>query len=164
MDTLLEGRVSIEVLNFCELGLLNLDEIMLIEEAVYSHPWSRGNFFDSFNSQHDAWGLRDQHGVLLAYFLLMPVLDEFHLLTFAVTQAEQKKGYARILLEKMLEFARARQFVSILLEVRVSNQRALSVYRRFGFIEIGRRKGYYASENFAREDAIVMRLLLNDEK
>jgi ribosomal-protein-alanine N-acetyltransferase len=46
---------------------------------------------------------------------------------------------------------------SVLLEVRPSNERALAVYRRFGFAEIGRRKGYYPAHEGKREDAIVMR-------
>ncbi len=47
---------------------------------------------------------------------------------------------------------------SVLLEVRPSNARALAVYERFGFAEIGRRKGYYPAHEGKREDAIVMRL------
>jgi ribosomal-protein-alanine N-acetyltransferase len=48
----------------------------------------------------------------------------------------------------------------VLLEVRPSNIRALDIYRRYGFAEIGRRKGYYPAPNQQREDAIVMRLEL----
>ena len=47
---------------------------------------------------------------------------------------------------------------SILLEVRPSNERALDVYRRHGYVQIGRRKGYYPAGAAGREDAIVMRL------
>jgi ribosomal-protein-alanine N-acetyltransferase len=49
---------------------------------------------------------------------------------------------------------------SILLEVRPSNERALQVYRRYGYEEIGRRKGYYPAHEGRREDAIVMRYVL----
>ena len=49
---------------------------------------------------------------------------------------------------------------SVLLEVRPSNLRALQVYQRYGFAEIGRRKAYYPAHNGQREDAIVMRYLL----
>ena len=65
---------------FCRLGIDDLDDILAIEESVYSHPWTRGNFLDSFYSLHEACGLRDGQGVLVAYFFLMPVVDEFHLL------------------------------------------------------------------------------------
>ncbi len=144
--------------NFCQLGVDDLDEVLAIEESVYSHPWTRGNFLDSFYSQHDACGLRDGQGVLVAYFFLMPVVDEFHLLTFAVSANKQKLGYAYVLLRKMMELAAAKCFSSIMLEVRVSNARAIAVYQRFGFLEIGRRKAYYPAQNGHREDAIVMRI------
>jgi ribosomal-protein-alanine N-acetyltransferase len=46
---------------------------------------------------------------------------------------------------------------SVLLEVRPSNTRALEIYERYGFKQIGRRKGYYPAADGQREDAIVMR-------
>jgi ribosomal-protein-alanine N-acetyltransferase len=49
---------------------------------------------------------------------------------------------------------------SILLEVRPSNERALQVYERYGYTQIGRRKGYYPAHEGRREDAIVMRYVL----
>lgn len=145
---------------FCKLGLADIDQIVEIEQAVYSHPWTRGNFLDAIYSGHTANGLRDEAGFLLGYFVLMPVLDEMHLLNLAVRAERQGQGLARILLEKMIEDIRGQQFASILLEVRVSNRRALEIYQRYGFSEIGRRKAYYPSTNNAREDAIVMRMEL----
>ncbi|MBY0573067.1 MAG: ribosomal protein S18-alanine N-acetyltransferase [Undibacterium sp.] len=144
--------------NFCALGIADLTDILAIEEAVYSHPWTRGNFLDSFYGKHEASGIRTLDGELIAYFVLMPVLDELQLLTFAVDKKRQNQGYARIMLERMLGYAKEKQFTSILLEVRVSNLRAIAVYQCFGFIEIGRRKAYYPAANLTREDAIVMRL------
>lgn len=144
--------------HFCPLGIADLDAIMAIEEAVYAHPWTRGNFLDSFYSNHQACGLRDDHGALIGYFFVMPVLDEVHLLTIAVAAHRQKQGCAKLLLDRLLQQAREQKFASVLLEVRVSNVRAIAVYREFGFSEIGRRKAYYPAEQGRREDAIVMRI------
>lgn len=143
---------------FCILGIADLDEVLAIEQLVYTHPWTYGNFVDTLQNAHEAYGIRDDQGELVAYFFLMPVIDEFHLLTFAVHTKKQNLGYAHILLKKMLQIASEKQFASIMLEVRVSNHRAISIYRRFGFVEIGRRKGYYPAQNGLREDAIVMRI------
>lgn len=144
----------------CQLGLSDLDDILAIEEAVYTHPWSRGNFLDSFYSQHIAVGIRDAQGSLVAYAFLMPVVDELHLLTFAVTLNKQGYGYGYALLKEMVRLALLRGFSSVMLEVRVSNARAISIYQRFGFCEIGRRRGYYPAHGGQREDAIVMRIEL----
>lgn len=145
-------------LHFCSLGIADLDAIIAIEEEVYAHPWTRGNFLDSFYSNHQSCGLRDDRGALVAYFFAMPVLDEAHLLTIAVAQRWQKRGCAKLLLERLMLLAREQGFESVLLEVRVSNARAIAVYEQFGFSEIGRRKGYYPAEQGRREDAIVMRM------
>ncbi len=145
---------------FCRLGFADIDQMLSIEEKVYSHPWTRGNFLDSFYSGHEACGLRNKSEDLLGYFVLMSVLDEMHLLNFSIAAEYQRQGLARILLDKMSECAREKNILSILLEVRVSNQRAVDVYQRYGFTEIGRRKGYYPATDGVREDAIVMRIEL----
>ena len=141
-----------------QLGFSDLESVQAIEDQVYSHPWTRGNFVDSLQNAHIACGLRDNAGQLMGYYFLMPVIDELHLLTFAIAKKFQQQGYAPILLEKMLSYARERQYKTIMLEVRVSNVRAISVYTRFGFVEIGRRKAYYQITTDQREDAIVMRI------
>lgn len=143
-----------------KLGLADLDNMLALENRVYSHPWSRGNFFDSFNNGDEVFGLRDEEGQLFAYIILMNVVDEVHLLNIAVDGAQQKRGYARYLLEQLCVLAREKGMSSILLEVRVSNQAALSLYQKFGFTEIGRRKNYYPVSLQTREDAIVMRYVL----
>ncbi|MCU6433514.1 ribosomal protein S18-alanine N-acetyltransferase [Undibacterium sp. Jales W-56] len=147
-------------MHFCRLGFEDVDAILAIEERVYTHPWTRGNFLDSLYSAYHFTGLRDADQVLIGYFILMPVVDEMHLLNLAVDAAHQGKGYARILLERMIVFCREKECQTILLEVRISNQRAVDVYRQFGFKEIGRRKGYYPAADQTREDAIVMRFEL----
>jgi ribosomal-protein-alanine N-acetyltransferase len=142
----------------CQLGVADLDEILAIEEAVYSHPWTRGNFLDSFATPYEALGIRTQDGALIAYFFLMPVLEELHLLTFAVSSRYQGQGYAKLLLEQMVAMASTKKYLSIMLEVRISNLRAQGIYKQFGFVEIGRRKAYYPVDQNIREDAIVMRI------
>ncbi|MFZ6691947.1 ribosomal protein S18-alanine N-acetyltransferase [Undibacterium sp. SXout20W] len=142
---------------FVRLGFADIDQILSIEEAVYSHPWSRGNFSDSLMNGHDAFGIRNEVQEIIAYFLVMPVVDELHLLNFAVRSENQKQGYASAMLKFMHAYAKEHGYASILLEVRRSNYRAIEVYLGDGFQEIGRRKGYYPAEGDAREDAIVMR-------
>jgi len=135
-------------------------EVVALEESVYPHPWSRGNFLDSLANAYPAWVLRDQGGALLGYFLLMTVVDEAHLLNVAVSAEMQGQGLGRFLLNQAVACARGLGMASVLLEVRPSNLRALEIYRRYGFAQIGRRKGYYPAADQQREDAIVMRIAL----
>lgn len=135
----------------------DLPEVAALEQRVYPHPWTHGNFVDSLHSDYPAWVLRDADGALLGYFLLMLVVDEAHLLNVAVEGAIQGQGLGRFLLDQACHCARQHGMASMLLEVRPSNTRALDIYQRYGFEQIGRRKGYYPASNGQREDAIVMR-------
>ena len=136
----------------------DLDEVWALERSVFPFPWTRGNFADSLNSGYDCWTVRDAAGELAGYYLLMYALDEAHLLDVAVAARRQGQGLGRRLLTQLAARARSQGMTSILLEVRPSNERALEVYRRHGYIHIGRRKAYYPAGPAGREDAIVMRL------
>ncbi|HEX7982114.1 MAG TPA: ribosomal protein S18-alanine N-acetyltransferase [Duganella sp.] len=144
-------------LNYEPMREADLADVLTLEESVYPHPWSMSNFVDSLNSNYEAWVLRDQSGELLGYFLLMAIVDEAHLLNVAVAARMQGQGLGRVLLNQAVACARGLGMESVLLEVRPSNERALRIYERYGFKQIGRRKGYYPAANQQREDAIVMR-------
>ena len=144
-------------LNYEPMQQSDLADVLALEESVYPHPWSMGNFVDSLSSNYEAWVLRDQNGDLLGYFLLMAIVDEAHLLNVAVSAERQGQGLGRVLLNQAVACARGLGMGSVLLEVRPSNTRALEIYERYGFKQIGRRKGYYPAANQQREDAIVMR-------
>jgi ribosomal-protein-alanine N-acetyltransferase len=138
----------------------DIAEVLAIEEAVYPFPWTLGNFQDSIKSAYQAWIMRSAAGELTGYFLLMPVVDEGHLLNITVRADLHGQGWGRWLLDRVVEIARQIEIESILLEVRPSNQRALKVYEQYGFRQIGRRRDYYPAPAKTREDAIVMRLSL----
>jgi [ribosomal protein S18]-alanine N-acetyltransferase len=79
-------------------------------------------------------------------------VDEAHLLNITVLPERQRCGLGGELLGYLFDVARSHGAVRMLLEVRPGNDAALALYRRFGFGEIGRRRGYYQGS----EDAIVM--------
>jgi GNAT superfamily N-acetyltransferase len=86
--------------------------------------------------------------------------DEAHLLNVAVAAEWQGQGLGRFLLNQSVARARGLGMEAMLLEVRPANTRALDIYQRYGFKQIGRRKGYYPADNGQREDAIVMRIAI----
>jgi ribosomal-protein-alanine N-acetyltransferase len=137
-----------------------LDDILAIEMGCYSHPWSRGNFADSFSSGYAVTGLLHDNE-LVAYMVVMEGVGESHLLNFTVAPTHQGKGLARLLMERLCTDARTQQHEWVWLEVRASNLHALAVYRHFGFAQVGRRPNYYPAtlgpqQPMAREDALVM--------
>lgn len=82
-------------------------------------------------------------------------MGEVSLLNIAVAPSEQGKGYGKALLNHFLEQCESRQAESAWLEVRESNQAAVSLYLAEGFNEVDRRRDYYPTEQ-GREDAVIM--------
>lgn len=143
----------------------HLDRVMAIEDAAYAVPWTRGNFIDSLAGGCTALCLFDPRPELLAYAVALPGVDEAHLLNLTVAPWAQGRGHARHLLQALQAGWIALGFDQAWLEVRASNQRAQHLYRRFGFVEVGRRRAYYpapaGAAASAREDAITMRLSMD---
>jgi ribosomal-protein-alanine N-acetyltransferase len=137
---------------------------MAIENAAYALPWTRGNFIDSLASGYLAHCLLGERDVMLGYCVAMRVAGEIHLLNLTVAPREQGRGHARHMLDVLIADGRERAATQLWLEVRASNMRARTLYRRYGMVEVGLRKGYYPaapdSVTSAREDAVVMRLML----
>ena len=136
----------------------DLAEVLAIESAIYTHPWTRGNFKDSLRAGYDCrtWRLE---GELVGYFILMAAAGEAHLLNLSVAARHQRSGHGRTLLREAVELARLRGARSVFLEVRPSNLAAQALYARFGFRRIAVRHGYYP-EHSGREDALVYTLAL----
>ncbi|MGN6389446.1 MAG: ribosomal protein S18-alanine N-acetyltransferase [Burkholderiaceae bacterium] len=157
----LPSRSDTAIWPLTPMGAADLDEVVAIEDAAYSHPWSRGNFADSLHSNYLCRLLRDPaDGSLVGYFLMMIALDDAHLLNITVRPAAQRRGIGAMLLERAIELARECRAAILLLEVRPSNLPAIALYERRGFQRIGTRRNYYPAVGQTREDAIVMRLPL----
>ncbi len=139
----------------------DVDAVMEIETRAYSFAWSRGNFVDSLAAGYAAEVLHLIDGgqvTLAGYFVAMAGVDELHLLNITVSPDWQGRGLGWGLLQSVELLGRERGLSQLFLEVRESNHRARTLYRRFGFAEVGLRRGYYPAAT-GREDAVVMRLL-----
>ena len=131
----------------------DLAEVMKIETAIYTHPWTHGNFADSIRAGYACrtWRL---HGELLGYFVVMAGAGEAHLLNLSVAASHQRSGHGRTLLEEAIRLARDLGAKSVFLEVRPSNVAAQMLYARCGFRKVAVRRGYYPAHS-GREDALV---------
>ena len=144
-----------------EMTLADLDAVMAIEQAVYPFPWSRGNFVDSLAAGHVTRVLRGDGDALRGYSVALPGVDEMHLLNLTVAPGSEGRGLGRSLLDALVTRCRDERRAWLWLEVRESNRRAQAIYRRYGFEDVGLRRGYYPAA-VRREDAIVMRLTVRE--
>jgi ribosomal-protein-alanine N-acetyltransferase len=133
----------------------DLELIASVEQDLYEFPWTLGNFSDSLTAGYGAWVFR--YGpALLGYAVVMMVLDEAHLLNFAVHRDWQGRGHGRRLLAHLEALARRGGANAMFLEVRPSNLPAVTLYRATGYVQIGVRRHYYPAHR-GREDALVLR-------
>ncbi len=132
----------------------DLDAVAAAEARIHPYPWTRGNFADSLAAGHGAW-LAQEGERMIGYAVMMPALDEAHLLNISVLPELQRSGRGSALLIHVFAQARLQAATRMLLEVRPGNVSGQGFYRRHGFVEIGRRRDYYPAHG-GREDAIVM--------
>ena len=136
----------------------DLDAVVAIEQDVYPHPWTRGNFRDSLAAGYQCW-VAECGGAIAGYCVVAMAADEAHLLNMSIAAPWQRRGIGREVLGFVLRLAREAGSARILLEVRPSNEAARALYTAAGFAAIGTRRDYYPAGG-GREDAIVLQLEL----
>lgn len=144
-------------ITICPMTAADIDQILAIEKKSFPHPWLRQHFIDELNSPH-AFPLSafEPSGRLIGYICPMQLLDEGHILDVAVDPDLRGGGVGRLLVEQVIKDCRAAGAEFVSLEVRESNLSAISLYKKIGFAETGRRKRYYENG----EDALMMECLL----
>ncbi len=131
----------------------DLDEIMLIELASFTLPWSRQSYENELSNRYATYMVADHEGVVAAYGGMWVVADEAHITNVAVAPRYRRQGMGTKVLQALLNTAGQKRVSRIFLEVRASNDAAFKLYSGQGFAPTGVRKQYYSDND---EDAIVM--------
>ncbi len=129
--------------------------IAALEQACFSRPWSEDSLMaELFNETACFLVAVTTEGEVVGYAGLHCILNEGYIDNVAVAPQYRRQGIAEELLGVFLRYGRA-HLTFLTLEVRPSNVPAITLYRKYGFQEIGRRKNYYDAPC---EDAIIMTL------
>lgn len=136
----------------------DMPEVLEIERVAFTNPWSPELLRRELTHDWSTILLAEEEmapGVrrLLGFAIFWVVHDELHILNVATDPSQRRRGVARAVMDATLERGRQRRCVMATLEVRRSNEAALSLYRGLGFRAVGVRPNYYVDEG---EDAIVM--------
>ncbi len=139
-------------------ALADLGAVLEIERASFSSPWTEkmlraeieGNPFARF-----VLARRGHEREILGYVCYWVVFDELRIMNVAVAPPARRRGIARRLVDHALTEGRSQGVRRMLLEVRASNEPALSLYGRVGFERTTVRSNYYSDPS---EDAILMEL------
>jgi ribosomal-protein-alanine N-acetyltransferase len=134
----------------------DLEQVVAIDQGSFSLPWPPRSFHYEVteNPASRCW-VADLDGRVAGMLVAWLIVDEIHIATIAIHPDFRKQGFGEKLLSIVLQFARDEGAVSSFLEVREGNDAALMMYHKFGYVESGRREGYYRDNG---EDAILMTL------
>ncbi len=135
------------------------ESISLIEKSCFSHPWSRNLIELEIENSSAVFLVAEDNGMLLGYVSGQHVADEFYVSNLAVREECRGLGIGTMLMGQLIDIARERGCAFITLEVRVSNQKARSLYESLGFHALGERKDYYEDP---RENAAIYTLYFDD--
>lgn len=131
----------------------DLPQVAIIENKTAEVPWTDAIFKDCLHAGYPAW-VMEQAGKVVSFTIIALHGDECHLLNISVHPNFQRKGLGQQMLEFAVQAAKDRGALIIYLEVRESNNRAIALYQKMGFSQVGVRKDYYPGLN-QREDALV---------
>ncbi|RID82963.1 ribosomal-protein-alanine N-acetyltransferase [Peribacillus asahii] len=132
----------------------DIDQVLEVERQSFTLPWSREAFCNELDhNQYAVYLVIEDNGKVVGYCGSWIVLDESHITNIAILPEYRGQKLGEALLLKMIEISISKGVVRMTLEVRVSNEVAISLYEKLGFQKGGIRKGYY-TDNY--EDAYVM--------
>lgn len=131
----------------------DLDLVMQVERKAHSHPWRLSSFQDCLKGRQKCW-LAFYQDQLVGYVVITHGGGDAELLNLVVSPDFQRKGIGRLLLNHAVDLVKGKADM-LFLEVRVSNHKAIELYSREGFFEVGHRKNYYPTTN-GHEDALLM--------
>jgi ribosomal-protein-alanine N-acetyltransferase len=134
--------------------LSDLDEVFAIEQNAHISPWSKGIFSDCIKVGYDCLVLAKKRQVQ-GFTIARMAAGECHLLNLCIAKDAQRKGFGEALLQHVIKKAK-KDCQVIMLEVRPTNIKAIRLYQKYQFTEIGYRKNYYTNPDNSHEDAIVL--------
>lgn len=142
--------------------LADIPQVMAIEEAVFPTPWPKEAYvFELTKNPVSCCLVVEANGILVGYGCESLVVDELHISNIAVDPPWRGKGLGELLLLAMIAEGIRQEGNLATLEVRVSNHVAQSLYQKYGFLVVGKRKRYYQDN---REDALIMNASPFDNK
>ena len=144
---------NLATLRFEPIAEQHISAIMPIENASHGAPWSERSFQNELQHEFGIFLVALLEGQIAAYGGVWLVIDEAHVTTVTVAEAHRRQGIGARLVCELLRRAKEAGMVCSTLEVRASNEAAIALYEKLGFVQTAVRKRYYPDNN---EDAVIM--------
>jgi len=133
----------------------DVDEVFQIEEDSYGeHHWSKDSFYSEVSNNIARYYVaKDLNNNILGYIGSWFIIEETHITNISVSPKNRKKSIGEALLSHLIKQCYKEKIKYVTLEVRISNEPAINLYKKYQFASLGTRKNYYQDNN---EDALIM--------
>lgn len=129
-------------------------QIAELEKQCFSDPWSENAVRYELTNPLSLWLVATQADRVVGYVGSQTVLGEADMMNLAVSPDHRREGIGEMLVNTLVEQLRQQGSHILLLEVRASNEPAIALYEKLGFVQVGRRPNYYFKP---KEDALILR-------
>ena len=134
-------------------------EIAQTEEMCFSEPWSEGAVSDFLSYNYNGALICLADGAFAGYVTYTALCGEVQIANVATVPAFRRNGIGSLLIEHLVNFAKETGNELITLEVRLGNEPAIALYKKYGFVTVGVRKNFYKKPD---DDALLMNLDLQN--
>ncbi len=131
----------------------DLDAVVNLEQQIFSSPWSRESIEKAYLLEENIYLVAENEGQIIGYCGIWTSFETADLCNIAVRTQYRRRGVGNEILKKAFALCHDRRIQQMLLEVRESNNSAISLYKKNGFESINIRKAYYKQPV---ENAIIM--------
>lgn len=131
----------------------DIEAISIIEEETFSMPWKPDDFREMIEKDHMLYVVAELDGTVIGGAGLVQVFQHGDVTNVCIAKDFRGHGYGKKLMNGLLDISREQGCLDYTLEVRVSNERAINLYKQIGFEDVGIRPGFYEKP---REDAMIM--------
>ena len=131
----------------------DVPQVAEMESRTFSQPWSAKGFLDSLQLPNTIFLAACEGEKIVGYAGMYLSVEEGEIVNVAVAQNARRRGIGDALLNEMAKCAAKKGVQRIVLEVRVSNEPAIHLYEKHGYVRCGVRKGFY---ELPKEDAYIM--------
>ncbi len=154
-----KDTVSGKMFTLRKMRQLDILQVHKIETATFPTPWSIESFFSELEEKkYSLCMVVTLDNKVVAFIITWILFDEAHIANLAVSKKFRHRGIASWIISQFIEICKTQNVEYIHLEVRKSNQHAIKLYEKSGFVTTGTRPNYYEAEN---EDALLMSCKLN---
>ena len=141
-------------MEFVKMTQDHVEQIAELEKLCFSDPWSVRSVAYELTNPLSLWIVAVDGTKVVGYVGSQSVMGEADMMNLAVAPEYRRGGVGQKLVESLVSALAARDVHSLTLEVRASNDPAISLYGKMGFQQVGRRPNYYRNP---KEDALILR-------